>query len=317
MVAIVGKAPGKIILFGEHAVVYGQPAIAIPVNKLKATARVFPEFESQPGNIRVQALDIGLDQDLYTLDHENPLAAAVYRTLETLQPETIPAFTLQISSTIPISAGMGSGAAVSVAIIRAVSSFLGKPLPDSVIAELSYEVEKIHHGTPSGIDNNVVTYGKPVYFVRGEAIKFLEIKETTHWLIADTGDKTPTFETVADVRKKQAVHPQFYSQLFERIGETTRKAQNALIEGDVPTLGKFLNENQHLLQKLDVSSSAIEHLVQAARDAGAAGAKLSGGGRGGNIIAITPPTNIERLKSALLEAGAVNVISTMLTKESE
>lgn len=317
MPAIVGKAPGKIILFGEHAVVYGQPSIAIPVNKVKATARVFPDFESQPGSIRIQALDTGLDQDLFSLDHENPLAAAIFRTLKILQIENIPAFTLQISSTIPISAGMGSSAAVAVAIIRAVSSFLGNPLPNPVIASLSYEVEKIHHGTPSGIDNNVVTYGKPVYFIRGERIQFLDIEETTHWLIADTGEKTPTFETVADVRKKQAADPQFFNHLFERIGETTQKAQNALVKGNVPKLSELLNENQRLLQKLDVSSPAIERLIQTARDAGCPGAKLSGGGRGGNIIAITSPTKIQTVKSALLNAGAVNVISTMLTKESE
>ena len=315
MAVILGKAPGKIILFGEHAVVYGKPAIAIPVNKVIATTRVFPDFESQPGSIRVQALDIGLDEDLYELDQENPLAAAVYLTLETLQPENIPAFTLQITSTIPIAAGMGSGAAVTVSIIRAVSQFIGKPLADPVIAELSFEVEKIHHGTPSGIDNNVVTYRKPVFFIRDERLRFLDIEESTHWLIADTGEKTPTFETVSDVRKKQAAEPKFFNDIFTKIGETTLKSRNALIEGDVLALGKLLNENQHLLEKLDVSSPAIERLVQAAREAGAAGAKLSGGGRGGNIIAITSPENIEEVKSALLEAGAVKVISTKLIKE--
>ena len=315
MAVILGKAPGKIILFGEHAVVYGQPAIAIPVNKVKATARVFPDFDSPSGNIRLQALDIGLDENLFDLSPEHPLTAAVYLTLETINPEKIPAFILQISSTIPISAGMGSGAAVAVAVIRGVSSFLGQPLPDAVVAELSYEVEKIHHGTPSGIDNNVVTYEKPVYFLRGKPIEFLEIKQMTHWLIADTGEKTPTFETVSDVRKKQAAEPQFYHEIFGKIGETTGRARNALVDGDVTLLGKLLTENQRLLRSLDVSSPMIEKLIHIAIDAGAVGAKLSGGGRGGNIIALASPSKIEAVKTALIEAGAVNVISTRLMKE--
>lgn len=316
MAVIVGKAPGKIILFGEHAVVYGEPAIAIPVSKVKATARVFPNFDAHPGNIRIQAPDIGLDEDLYDLDTENPLAAPIYLTLEKLGIKNIPPFTIQVSSTIPISAGMGSGAAVAVAMVRAVSSFLGRPLPDSVVAELSYEVEKIHHGTPSGIDNNVVTYGKPVYYVRAKPIEFLEVKQPTHWLIADTGEKTPTLETVSDVRMRQAADPKTYHEIFVKIGETTSKARDALIDGDLGLLGCLLNENQELLQRIDVSNPKIENLVHAARDAGAAGAKLSGGGRGGNTIALVSPSQIDAVTSALIEAGAVNIISTMLSKES-
>lgn len=317
MAVIVGKAPGKIILFGEHAVVYGQPAIAIPVNKVKASASVFPDFSAPSGNIRLQALDIGLDENLYDLAQDHPLAAAVYLTLEMLEPERIPPFTLQISSTIPVAAGLGSGAAVAVATIRAVSSFLGKPLSDNEIADLSFEVEKIHHGTPSGIDNNVVTYGKPVFFQHGLPIEFLEINQPTHWLIADTGEKTPTFETVSDVRKRQAADPQKYHEIFTKIGGTTRRAREPLIDGELHTLGKLMDQNQDLLQGLDVSSPAIDHLVQAARDAGACGAKLSGGGRGGNIIALASPSQIDSVKSALIEAGAVNIISTKLSKESK
>jgi len=316
MPVIVGKAPGKIILFGEHAVVYGEPAIAIPISRVKATARVFPNFDTHPGKIRIQAPDVGLDENLYDLDPENPLAAPVYLTLKTLGMVSIPSFTIQVSSTIPISAGMGSGAAIAVAMVRAVSSFLGNPLPDAVVAELSYEVEKIHHGTPSGIDNNVVTYGKPVYYVRGNPIEFLEIKQPTYWLIADTGEKTPTFDTVSDVRKRQAADPQTYHEIFTKIGETTCKARDALIDGDLGFLGLLLIENQELLQRLDVSSPKIENLVHAAIDAGAAGAKLSGGGRGGNVIALVSPLKIDAVTSALVESGAVNIISAMLSKES-
>jgi len=317
MAVITGKAPGKIILFGEHAVVYGQPAIAIPVAKVKATARVFPDIESKPGRISLQALDIGLDTHLSDLSPEHPLAAAVYLTLETLQLEHIPSFVLQISSTIPIAAGMGSGAAISVAIIRGVSAFLGRPLPDSKVSELSYEVEKIHHGNPSGIDNNVISYGKPVYFKREQPIQFLKVKKETHWLIADSGVKTPTLETVSDLGKLHAGNPQYYDGIFHKIGLITQKARQALIEGDNPVLGGLLNENHALLRELDVSSPELDRLTRAALDAGAEGAKLSGGGRGGNMIALVSATKTDAIEEALYEAGAVNVISTKLAKESQ
>ncbi len=93
--------------------------------------------------------------------------------MEEITPYHTPSFTIQLDSTIPIAAGMGSGAAVTVAIIRALSAFLGKPLPNERISEMAYEIEKIHHGTPSGIDNTVVTFQKPVYFQRGEPLQTL------------------------------------------------------------------------------------------------------------------------------------------------
>jgi mevalonate kinase len=315
MAVITGRAPGKIILFGEHAVVYGQPAIAIPVTKVKATAHVFPDFVSSSGKVRIQAPDINLDTYLSDLNQEHPLAAAVHLTLKALQLKHIPAFIVQISSTIPIAAGMGSGAAISAAIIRGVSSFLGQPLPNSKVSELSYEVEKIHHGNPSGIDNNVISFEKPVYFQKEHPIQFLEIKNDTHWLIADTGEKTPTLETVSELGKRHASDPHYYDNIFLQIGSIAQKARQALIEGDLTILGPLLKENHTLLQELEVSCPALDSLTRAALHAGAAGAKLSGGGRGGNIIALTQERQIETTRNALLEAGAVNVISTKLSKD--
>lgn len=127
MPVIFGKAPGKIILFGEHAVVYGQPAIAIPVQDVTATARITPILNAGSGKVHVQAHDIQLDTMLNDLPEDHPLAAAIRATLEEITPYHTPSFTIQLDSTIPIAAGMGSGAAVTVAIIRALSAFLGKP----------------------------------------------------------------------------------------------------------------------------------------------------------------------------------------------
>ncbi len=164
MPIVFGKAPGKIILFGEHAVVYGQPAIAIPVHRVSATARIIPNIEGQPGQVHIQAPDIDLNALMAKLDNQHPIAAAVRLVAEKRAHRSLPAFTLQVTSTIPIASGMGSGAAVSVAIIRALSSFLGMRQSNESISQLAFEIEKIHHGTPSGIDNTVVTLGQPVYF---------------------------------------------------------------------------------------------------------------------------------------------------------
>ncbi len=312
MPVIFGKAPGKIILFGEHAVVYGQPAIAIPVMDVNATVRVTPILNAELGKVRVQASEIGLDELLEDLPEENPLGAAIRITLHEITPNHTPAFEIQIDSNIPISAGMGSGAAVTVAIIRALSAFLGRPLPNKRISKLAYEVEKLHHGNPSGIDNTVVTFQKPVYFQREEPIQTLSISHPTHWVIADTGEKTPTRETVAAVRALYDGAPQVYEEIFAEIGSIVRVARQALSVGDLPFLGQLLDKNQQFLRDLQVSSPKLENLISAAREAGAVGAKLSGGGRGGNMIALVPPERSRQVEEALLQAGAVRVMPTIL-----
>lgn len=317
MPVIFGKAPGKIILFGEHAVVYGQPAIAMPVSRVNATARVTPNISASPGLVRMIAPDIDLDAPLDHLAEDHPLASAVRATLAEVSPHHTPAFTIQINSTIPISAGMGSGAAVTVAIIRALSAFLGRPLSEPRISELAFEVEKIHHGTPSGIDNTVIAYRKPVYFQKGMPLEILQVEKSTHWVIADSGEKTPTKTTVSAVRDLYENNPQVYGEIFDQMGTLSNDARPALISGDLPTLGQLMNKNQALLQSLQVSSAKLDDLCQAALAAGALGAKLSGGGRGGNMIALAAQEDCDRISQALEEAGATKTIVTTLGEATE
>jgi len=314
---IFGKAPGKIILFGEHAVVYGQPAIAMPVTKVNATARVIPNLEAKSGQVQIQAPDIQLDKSLYDLEDDHPLGKAVRLTIKAVSPRQIPAFTLHVTSTIPISAGMGSGAAVSVAIIRALSAFFGKPLSTSETSDLAFEIEKIHHGTPSGIDNTVIAHGKPVFYQRGNPIKFIQIKHATHWLIADSGEKTSTLETVSDVRRLCEEKPDAYCPIIKKIGQLSSKARQVLQAGEASSLGKLMNENHTLLRTLQVSSPKLDQLTNAARDAGAYGAKLSGGGRGGSVIVLANPDKLNTIEEALLDAGVKATISTMLAASEE
>lgn len=306
------KAPAKVILFGEHAVVYGQPAIAIPVTRVNATARILPQIDASQGQIQVQAPDIQLDKKLTDLPEDHPLAAAIRLTLTAIAPVHLPSLSVQISSTIPVAAGMGSSAATSVAIIHALSTFFGAHLSSEQISDLAFEVEKLHHGTPSGIDNNVIAHQQPVYFIKDQPIEFLKINNPTHWIVADTGEKTPTREAVAGVRERYQADPAAYSPILSAIGEITRQAREPLASGDLALLGPLLNENQDQLRMLGVSCDSLDGLIAAALQAGAFGAKLSGGGLGGNIISLANPENAQSIAAALEQAGARHVITTIL-----
>jgi len=308
MPAISASAPGKVILFGEHAVVYGRPAIAVPVTQVKAKAIVTANPRGAPGEVRVQAPNVGLVSTLEELDASDPLAAAIQAVASSLKVKRIPACTVKITSTIPVAAGMGSGAAVSVAVIRALSAFLGHPLPDEKVSALAYEVEKIHHGTPSGIDNAVITYARPVYFVKGKPIETLEVGRTFTLVIGDTGVASPTAAAVGEVRKAWQAEKSQYEAYFESVGAITQSARLAVESGGIELLGPLMDANHGVLRKIGVSCAELDALVVAARRAGAWGAKLSGGGRGGNMIALVPPSRSEEVAKALQVAGAVRTI---------
>lgn len=300
-------APGKVILFGEHAVVYGRPAIAVPVSQVRATATVRP---AAPGSgLTLVASNLKKQVALATAPEDEPLAAAARLTLAYLKADE-PDATITIHSTIPIASGLGSGAAVSTALVRALAGFLGHKPPPAEVSRLVYEVEKIHHGTPSGIDNTVVAYGQPVYFVREQPIERLKVGQALTLLIGDTGAPSPTGKIVAHVRRAWQREPAHYDALFDRIGDITDEARRAIEDGDVDALGPLMDENHELLIELGVSSSKLDSLVDTARLAGAMGAKLSGAGQGGNMIALVEDDCIEDVEAALKETGAVRVICT-------
>jgi mevalonate kinase len=309
MPAISASAPGKVILFGEHAVVYGYPAIAVPVHHVEAKAVVTPQIKGPSGKIHIDAPQVGVDADLDRLSQNDPLGAAVRGALDMLNVQQPPAFKLRITSTIPLAAGLGSGAAVSVAIVRAVSAFLGRPFSDDQVSALAFEVEKLHHGTPSGIDNTVVTHAKPVYFVKDAPIQTFLVGAPFTLLIADTGVPSPTRIAVGEVRAGFQKEPEKYKKVFEDIGDIVKKARKVIEAGANETLGELINQNHKLLQEIEVSSPELDRLVNGAREAGAKGAKLSGAGRGGNMIALADE-NLEKIEQALLSAGAKRVFQT-------
>jgi len=305
-------APAKIILFGEHAVVYGRPAIAVPVTKLTATVEIITEPELSPGTIQIEAPDIDLKSNLADLPGDYPLNVAIQAFKGHSGIKQIPPCFIKISSSIPVASGMGSGAAVSVALFHSLAAFFEMPLSELEISELTFEVEKIHHGTPSGIDNTVIAFGMPVYFVKGQPPQTIDVGKPMNIIIGDTGIASSTAVTVGDVRKAWLADNTALDAVFDAIGEITRSARRAIAEGQIQILGGLMNENHALLRKLDVSSPELDNLVEAARQSGALGAKLSGGGRGGNMIALTEADRIEQVSQALREAGARNIITTIV-----
>ncbi len=301
-------ASGKIILFGEHAVVYGRPAIAVPVTQVRARATV--EDAAEGWGIIIVARDLGRTYPLNQSPPDDPLRRIVILTLERLGVGLDHDLTITISSTIPIARGLGSGAAVSTAIARALSKHFGQKLSPRAVSDLVYEVEKIHHGTPSGIDNTVIAYDAPVYFVKGKTCEVFQVKRPFIVVIGDTGVPSPTKVAVAEVRRAWEREPSRYDRLFDQVGEVVVRARRAIEEGRIEEMGHLMDENQRLLREIGVSSPELEHLIEAAREAGALGAKLSGAGRGGNMIALVTEETKGAVVKALREAGAKGVIVT-------
>ncbi len=307
MILVESSAPGKVILFGEHAVVYGKPAIAVPVTEVQVIVTAEPA--PLGSGLTLVASNLEKSIRLSKAPRDEPLAAAARLTLARLAVSE-PDATLIISSTIPIASGLGSGTAVSTALIRALASFLGHTLETWAVSALAFEIEKIHHGTPSGIDNTVVAYEQPVYFVREQPIQRLNVDTPFTLLVGDTGMRSSTKKTVGRVRRGWKRDPARYDALFDQIGDIVDQARQAIETGDVNALGSMMDDNHERLIKLGVSSPELDTLVEAARFAGAMGAKLSGAGRGGNMIALVEDDVAEEVTEALLEAGAKQVIGT-------
>jgi mevalonate kinase len=322
MPAISATAPGKVILFGEHAVVFGQPAIAVPVNQVRARAIISARPDQPGGWIHLQAPDIGLESNWEDLSQDHPLVLVIKGVLKATGIEIPPALTMRITSTIPVAAGLGSGAAVSVAIIRALSKFLGRPLGEIEISELAFEVEKLYHGTPSGIDNTVITYEKPIYFMKDNTdnegkMEAFQVSRPFTIVIGDSGVPSPTAAAVGDVRKAWQNDKNRFNAFFESTGEIVNQAKGAIETGDNAALGPLMNKNQDILKEMGVSSEKLERLIQAAHQAGAPGAKLSGGGRGGNMIALATPESARHVANGLIDAGATGTIITTVKMQHQ
>lgn len=310
------SAPGKLILCGEHAVVYGQPAIALPLPDVRATATV--ESAARDSGVVCELPDIA---ERWTLrDYaEQPLGRLVELVARRAGLAAPGDLRITLRSAIPIASGMGSGAALGAALVRALAAHWQLAIDPSEVARLVYESERVYHGTPSGIDNTVVSYERAIWFVRGQTpespptIEPVQIGAPLDLLIGDTGVRAPTFVTVGGVRERWQRDREAYNRLFDAIGAVVREVRRLLEQGDQRRLGAALDHNQALLARLGVSSPELERLIGAARDAGALGAKLSGGGGGGIMLALVERDRRDQVERALLHAGAARVTAAIVT----
>lgn len=306
------SASAKLILLGEHAVVYGHPAIAIPFTDLRLRVTVEPNILAKPGTLRVVAIDTGKDQFFSDMANDEPIKQMILLLLEALGIKTPPSCTLHIASDIPLGAGFGSSAALAVGIMRGLSAFLGHPLNEKELDTLAYQSDQFIHGRLSGIDTTVIAWEQPIFYQRGHTITHLRPLNSLHFVVADSGERTPTAKSIAYLADRKEKEPDFVNNAFTEIEKQVLIAKRAMSIGDRYMLGEAMNLNQTLLADLGISCPKLGYLVNAARSAGALGAKLTGGGQGGAMIALAEETHIDAMAEALREAGATDVWKTHL-----
>ncbi len=310
MPAMTSSACGKFILCGEHAVVHGQPAIALPLSSRRINLRVEPSILGPSGKILLSFPALGLDTEIDDLPENHPIFHAVFETLKLLGIAQKPSCKLQFSANLPIGSGLGSSAAMAVATIRGLSAFLGHPLDDQTVNQLAYECEKQVHANPSGIDNTVITYEKALWFQRGKEPEFIQTAKDLHFILADTGIQKSTRENVAQLAQFREENPKFVNPRLEEIGDLAKEARKALLHGDIHLMAECVNRNQELLCDLELSCPELDRLISLAMESGALAAKLTGGGKGGHMLALVEAGKSEIVLQKMNNNGALNAFLT-------
>jgi hydroxymethylglutaryl-CoA reductase len=305
-----GAGHGKIILLGEHSVVYGRRAIAAPI-PLAIQARI----EDTREGVELIIPRWGVEQRL-DFDAKRPpsFTRSMARLLKALGLDGR-GMRIEIFPNVPRAMGLGGSAALAVAVIRAMNVHFSLGLSDERINELAFECEKVAHGTPSGLDNTLATYGEFILYRSGDA----PMRDTIHIdqplpiVIGMSGVESLTARTVARVREAWKKNPALYERIFDEIDTLVGQGLEALKTSDYETLGEMMNVCQGLLNAMQVSSSQLEELIQIARNHGAVGAKLTGGGGGGSIIALCPENSAgvaRAIRAAGYNALEVNIGGT-------
>lgn len=296
------RAHGKVILLGEHAVVYGHPALAAGIERgASAVAR----RASEP------SLTIG---DRRYLAGEEDVGRAFEALLRVMDS---PCVEVRVWLDLPAGAGLGASAAMGVAVARAIAEFDGQPVPDearsrALVMEATVAWERVFHGNPSGIDASAATRGGCIAFTRGAGPVHVPLLRPLELAIAVAGPPASTKVMVEGVALRRAAQPARVDQCFESIGALVRRGRDAAQQGEHRELGKLMDENHQWLVELGVSTPALDHACEIARRSSALGAKLTGSGGGGCVIALasgSPEPVLRAWHQAGLECFATRVAS--------
>lgn len=292
---------GKIILTGEHSVVHGRHAIAAPI-----TLRMGAKIHKRDKGIYLLIPRWGVEQSIeFGAEHHY----SIYNSLEMILNELGiqgKAMTIEVFPEVPRAMGMGGSAALAVAIIRALDKYFKLELSDEDVRALSFRSEDIVHGEASGIDNTVATYGNLILFQKGEppSINMLHLREDIPIVIGISGVESMTSKMVHRVSEAYKANPEWIGDIFDEMDALSLASKDALEAVDLHKLGLIMNRNHGCLNTLSVSSPEVEELIQIARDNGALGAKMTGGGGGGAMIALCDSEELQKkIQQKIKEAG--------------
>jgi mevalonate kinase len=305
---------GKAILFNEHFVVYGIPSIVSAI-----------------GNYTVAKIE-PYDHAGYILSDKRPATPKYKEDKLSQQKESFELMfkkmgvdlskngvSITLEGNLYAASGIGASAASCVAVARALAEYYEMTLSDEDINEIAFEGEKGYHGTPSGVDNTASTYGGLIWFQKGEKniIDRIALSNPVEIIIGNTGKVTDTKVAVDGVRQRKENNPKKYEEVFDRAENIAYLAKRAIHDGSLQDVGKLMNENHKLLQQIEVSSRELDFLVSVARESGAYGAKLTGGGLGGNMIALTPGKELQNKVATAIEKEGFQTVKTVIGASRE
>jgi len=297
-----GSGYGKVILFGEHFVVHGVPGI---VSAIDSTT----DAEVKKTVKRITVRDERKTAKGYSEEKRLQQLESIQNMLKAMGVDPKIALDIWVGGTLPGFSGLGASAASSVAIARAIAQELHMKVADEKINQVAYEAEKAYAGNPSGIDNNAATYGGLMWFRKNMAggpdkVEHLSIEVPVEIVIGSTGKVANTKAMVEGVADRKRKYPQKYNRVFKRAEELAYEGRAALEFYNLKKIGDLMNENHRLLQEIEVSSKELDILVELAKAQGAFGAKLTGGGGGGCMVALTPGKELQgKVASAFKTAG--------------
>jgi mevalonate kinase len=291
---------GKIILLGEHGVVYGKPGLAVALSR----GAIATTSQAETTTLSVQPWGVTLQADRVEDEADREmLRRALCALLEGYEPSR-PSLRIDATLQVPSSAGLGGSAALAVAMVRALDAALDISRDDAAVAELALAAERVFHGTPSGIDSAMAAHGGVALYVKGKPLRPVRVTRAMALVVGHSGEAGRTKETVASVRRQHEQNRDKVDKILGAMEAIVLNGRNALESGDVGHLGQLMDMNHKLLAALMLSTSRLEAMCTVAKEAGALGAKLTGGGGGGCMIALgADPQHAARIERALSEAG--------------